>query len=137
MPHSVLAIIRLLQGGITMWFTKEEILWIMQHQKTLTIRSFRSNGTMPIKIGSKTWLKTGSYTSKERYGQIRIVSAEVKPLKAMSLEDARNGGYDSVQAYIDDQLSTYNSDCDLNTEMIFYRFEVITIDEDLIKTLQN
>lgn len=118
-----------------MWFTKEELIWIAKHQKTLTIRSFMKNGRMPIKIGSKTWLKTGSYVSKERYGQIRIKSAEIKPLRQMTLQDALNGGYDSIEAYINDQLSTYNADCDLDTEMIFYEFEVISIDAELIAEL--
>lgn len=118
-----------------MWFTKEELIWIAKHQKTLTIRSFMKNGRMPINIGTKTWLKTGSYTSKEQYGRIKIKSAIVKPLKEMTLQDALNGGYNSVDAYIDDQLSTYNADCDLDTEMIFYEFEILSINWDLINGL--
>ena len=53
----------------------------------------------------------------------------------MTLQDALNGGYNSVDAYIDDQLSTYNADCDLDTEMIFYEFEILSINWDLINGL--
>lgn len=118
-----------------MWFTRQEIRDIANGDKRLTIRQKKSNGQLPIKIGSKTWLKTGSLVSKERYGQIRMIGLEIKPLGAMNLKDANLGGYSSSEAYIKAQLEEFNSDCDLSTEMLFYTFEVLDIDWDLVNTL--
>lgn len=118
-----------------MWFTSEEIRDIANGDKRLTIRQKKANGQLPIKIGSKTWLKTGSLVSKERYGRIIINGLEIKPLGEMTIKDAMLGGYSSSEAYIKAQLEEFNSDCDLSTEMLFYTFEVISIDWDLVNTL--
>lgn len=119
-----------------MWFNIKELLDILNGKKTLTIRCFTKKGAMPIKIGSKTYLKTGSFTSKARYGQIEIISAEIKPLSKMTIQNALDGGYDSVDAYIDEQINIFNPNVDLeHTEMIFYKFKIIWLDENLIKSL--
>ena len=119
-----------------MWFNIKELLDILNGQKTLTIRCFTKKGVMPVKIGSKTYLKTGNFCSKERFGQIKIISAEIKPLCEMSIQDALNGGYSSIKAYIDDQINIFNPNVDLkNDMMIFYTFEVLWLDENLIKSL--
>lgn len=118
-----------------MWFTRQEIKDIANGSKRLTIRQKKSNGQLPIKVGSKTWLKTGSLVSKERYGQIRVIGLEIKPLGAMNLKDANLGGYSSSEAYIKAQLEEFNSNCTLDTEMLFYTFEVLDIDWDLVNTL--
>lgn len=117
-----------------MWFTREEMLLITQHQKFLTIRKFRSNGTFPIKVGTKTFLKTGA-RDKKRYGIIKMVKATVKPLGQMTDADARLGGYDSANEYIKDQMEVFNKGVTLDTEMIFYEFKIIAINDDLIATL--
>lgn len=118
-----------------MWFTSEEIRDIADGSKRLTIRQKKSNGQLPIKVGSKTYIKTGSFVSKERYGQIKMIGLEIKPLGEMNLKDAMLGGYSSSEAYIKAQLEEFNSDCDLSTEMLFYTFEVLDIDWDLVNTL--
>jgi len=118
-----------------MWFTREEIRDIANGDKRLTIRQKKSNGQLPIKIGSKTWLKTGSLVSKERYGQIRMIGLEIKALEEMTIKDANLGGYQTAEAYINDQLEEFNSNCDLKTPMLFYTFEVLDIDWDLVNTL--
>lgn len=53
----------------------------------------------------------------------------------MTIKDANLGGYQTVEAYINDQLEEFNSNCDLKTEMLFYTFEVLEIDWDLVNTL--
>ena len=118
-----------------MWFTKQEIRDIANGSKRLTIRQKKSNGQLPIKVGSKSYIKTGSLVSKERYGQIRMIGLEIKPLGAMNLKDANLGGYQTAEAYINDQLEEFNSNCDLKTPMLFYTFEVLDIDWDLVNTL--
>lgn len=118
-----------------MWFTRQEIKDIANGSKKLTIRQKKSNGQLPIKIGSKTYIKTGSLVSKERYGQIRMIGLEIKPLEEMTIKDANLGGYQTAEAYINDQLEEFNSDCDLSTEMLFYTFEVLEIDWDLVNLL--
>ncbi len=118
-----------------MWFNAKELTDIANGKKTLTIRCFKSNGVMPVKVGSKTYLKTGSFTNKTRYGQIEIISAKVKPLIEMSIQDALNGGYDSINQYLYEQIYNFNPNVDLSTEMIFYKFKVIWLDENLIKSL--
>lgn len=117
--------------------TNWEIIVIDDGIKVLTIRKFRKDGKMPFKIGSKLILKTNGFFSKERYGQIEILDAEIKPLGKMTLEDAKNGGYNTIQEYLDDQMGEFNSDCDLNTEMIFYRFKVLWMDAELVNQLRN
>lgn len=118
-----------------MWFTREEIRDIANGDKRLTIRQKKSNGQLPIKIGSKTYIKTGSFVSKERYGQIKMIGLEIKPLEEMTIKDANLGGYSSAEEYIQAQLEEFNSDCDLSTEMLFYTFEVLDIDWDLVNLL--
>lgn len=118
-----------------MWFTVDEIKAIADGSKRLTIRQKKSNGQLPIKIGSKTYIKTGSFVSKERYGQIKMIGLEIKPLGAMNLKDAMLGGYSSSEAYINDQLEEFNSNCDLKTPMLFYTFEVLEIDWNLVNLL--
>lgn len=118
-----------------MWFTIDEIKDIANGSKRLTIRQMKANGQLPIKVGSKTWLKTGSLVSKERYGQIKMIGLEIKPLGEMNLKDAHLGGYSSAEAYIKAQLEEFNSDCELDTPMLFYTFEVININLDLVKSL--
>lgn len=118
-----------------MWFTTDEIKAIANGSKRLTIRQKKSNGQLPIKIGSKTYIKTGSFVSKERYGQIKMIGLEIKPLGEMNLKDAHLGGYSSAEAYIKAQLEEFNSDCELDTPMLFYTFEVININLDLVKSL--
>ena len=118
-----------------MWFTVDEIKAIADGSKRLTIRQRKANGQLPIKIGSKTWLKTGSLVSKERYGQIKMIGLEIKPLREMTIKDANLGGYSSAEAYIKAQLEEFNSDCELDTPMLFYTFETISIDWDLVNTL--
>lgn len=118
-----------------MWFTTDEIKAIANGDKRLTIRQKKSNGQLPIKIGSKTYIKTGSFVSKERYGQIKMIGLEIKPLGEMTIKDAHLGGYSSSEEYIQAQLEEFNSDCDLNTEMLFYTFEVLEIDWDLVNLL--
>lgn len=118
-----------------MWFTREEIRDIANGSKRLTIRQKKSNGQLPIKVGSKTYIKTGSLVSKERYGRIIINGLEIKPLGEMNLKDAMLGGYSSSEAYIKAQLEEFNSDCDLKTPMLFYTFEVLEIDWDLVNLL--
>ena len=118
-----------------MWFSTDEIKAIANGDKRLTIRQIKANGHLPIKVGSKTWIKTGSLVSKERYGQIRMIGLEIKPLREMTIKDANLGGYSSSEEYIQAQLEEFNSDCDLSTEMLFYTFEVISIDWDLVNTL--
>ena len=118
-----------------MWFTREEIRDIANGDKRLTIRQKKANGHLPIKVGSKTYIKTGSLVSKERYGRIIINGLEIKPLGAMNLKDAMLGGYSSSEAYIKAQLEEFNSNCDLDTPMLFYTFEVLDIDWDLVNTL--
>lgn len=117
--------------------TNWEIIAIDDGNKVLTIRKFRKDGKMPFKIGSKLILKTNGFFSKERYGQIEILDAEIKPLSKMTLKDARNGGYNTIQEYLDEQMEDFNSDCDLSTEMIFYRFKVLWMDADLVKQLRK
>lgn len=118
-----------------MWFTREEIRDIANGDKRLTIRQKKSNGQLPIKVGSKSYIKTGSLVSKERYGQIRMIGLEIKALKEMTIKDANLGGYSSSEAYIKAQLEEFNSDCELDTPMLFYTFEVLDIDWDLVNTL--
>lgn len=117
-----------------MWFTKEEMLLIAQFRKFLTIRKFRSNGTFPIKVGTETFLKTGA-RDKKRYGIIKMVKAIVKPLSQMTDADARLGGYDNAEEYIRDQIEIFNKGVTLDTEMIFYEFEILAINDELIATL--
>ena len=118
-----------------MWFTRQEIRDIANGDKRLTIRQKKSNGQLPIKVGSKTYIKTGSFVSKERYGQIKIIGLEIKALEEMTIKDAMLGGYSSSEAYIKAQLEEFNSDCDLDTPMLFYTFEVLEIDWDLVNLL--
>lgn len=119
-----------------MHFTTKELLLIHLGLKTLTIRCFTKNGRMPVNIGTETWLKTGSYVSKERYGRIKIVDAIIKPLGEMTDEEAHLGGYETAEAYIRDQMTDFNKGVNLDTEMIFYTFEVLYTDSDLINTLK-
>lgn len=118
-----------------MWFTRQEIKDINDGLKRLTIRQYKSNGNLPIKVGSETWLKTGSLVSKERYGRIRMIGLTIKELGMMTDTDAKLGGYGSAEEYIEAQLTEFNSDCSLETEMLFYTFEVISLDSDLINSL--
>ena len=118
-----------------MWFTGAEIILIADGNKNLTVRCFTKAGNMPIKVGSKTYLKTGSFCSKERYGQIQITNAVIKPLSQMSDKEAQQGGYSSKEAYIDDQINSYNIGVNKDTIMIFYEFKVISINYDLVKSL--
>lgn len=117
--------------------TDWEIIAIDDDRKVLTIRKFRKDGKMPFKIGSKLILKTNGFFSKERYGQIEILDAEIKPLGKMTSQDALDGGYSTKQEYLDDQMEDFNSDCDLNTEMIFYRFKKLWMDADLVNKLRR
>ena len=119
-----------------MWFNTEELLKILNGQKTLTIRSFKRNWRLPIKVGSKTYLKTGSFTSKERYGQIEIISAEIKPLAQITDGDALKGGYNCKFDYVYDQINIFNPNIDWKKDkMIFYEFKVLWTDKELIKSL--
>ena len=117
--------------------TDWEIIAIDDDRKVLTIRKFRKDGKMPFKIGSKLILKTNGFFSKERYGQIEILDAEIKPLGKMTSQDALDGGYSTVQEYLDEQMQEFNADCDLNTEMIFYRFKKLWIDAELVNKLRR
>ncbi len=118
-----------------MWFTGQEIKDTSTGKKRLTIRTFKSNGQLPIKVGSKTWLKTGSLVSKERYGQIIITGLTIKPLREMTETDAMLGGYRTAEEYIKAQLEEFNSDCTLDTEMLFYTYDVLDINWDLVNLL--
>ena len=118
-----------------MWFTGQEIKDTSTGKKRLTIRQIKSNGQLPIKVGSKTWLKTGSLVSKERYGQIIITGLTIKPLREMTETDAMLGGYRTAEEYIKAQLEEFNSDCTLDTEMLFYTYDVLDINWDLVNLL--
>lgn len=114
--------------------TKQEIVDIDDLKKWLTIRSFTKKGHMPFRIGTETFLKIGR--TKERYGLIRMTEAEIKPLSQMTDVDAFAGGYTSRDDYISDHLTKFNSDCDLDEPMIFYRFEIVWMDSDLVNKLR-
>ena len=115
--------------------TRREILYIYDGRKWLTIRRFRKNGTMPFKLGTETYLKIGR--TKERYGRIRIVDIVAKPLGQMTDTDAVDGGYDCADDYINDHLTKYNTEADLDEVMLFYRFEILWMDEELIAELRE
>ena len=115
--------------------TKREILYIYDGRKWLTIRRFRKNGTMPFKQGTKTYLKIGR--TKARYGRIEITEVIAKPLSQMTDEDAFAGGYECAEDYINDHLTKYNTEADLDEVMLFYRFNVLWMDEELINGLRR
>lgn len=119
-----------------MWFTPLELKQIDADEKILTIRRFRKNNTMPIKVGSTTYLKTGSMVSKERYGEIGILEADVKKLRDMTYEDAHRAGYKKPEEYIHDQQTQYNKDINLDETVIFYTFKKLWTDTEKIKALQ-
>lgn len=119
-----------------MWFTPFELKKIDADEKILTMRRFRKNNTMPIKVGSTTYLKTGSMASKERYGEIGILEADVKKLRDMTFEDAHRAGYKVPYEYIRHQLTQYNKDINLEETVIFYTFKKLWTDSEKIKALQ-
>lgn len=117
-----------------MYYTKKEIQDIDNGVKKLTIRCFRKNGALPIKIGSKAYIKNGR--DAKRYGQIEIISAEIKHLSKMTHQDALDGGYNCRDDYISDQIHLFNPNIDLENDLvIFYRFKVLWTDKELIKSL--
>ena len=115
--------------------TNQEIIDIDDGNKWLTIRRFRKNGTMPFKVGTKTYLKIGR--NKNRYGQIQMTEAIAKPLSQMTNEDAFAGGYECADDYINDHLTKYNTEADLDEVMIFYKFETLWMDADLVNGLRR
>lgn len=115
--------------------TNQEIIDIDDGNKWLTIRRFRKDGTMPFKVGTKTYLKIGR--TKARYGQIQMTEAIAKPLSQMTEEDAFAGGYTCRDDYINDHLEKFNSNCDLDEVMIFYKFETLWMDADLVNGLRR
>lgn len=119
-----------------MWFTTHELKQINEDKKSLTIRRFKKNGSMPVKVGNTAYLKTGSMMSKERYGEINMIKAEVKPLLSMTWEDAQKGGYRNPASYILDHLNKYNKNCNPYECMIFYTFETLWTNDEKIKALR-
>jgi len=116
-------------------WTKKECIDIHYGRKDTSVRRFTKKGNMPMNVGSLIYLKIGR--TKERYGQIRITEAVAKPLGEMSHRDAIGGGYTSVEEYLNDHLTTFNKGVELSDVVIFYRFEVIWTDEQLIKELES
>lgn len=116
-------------------FTAREIVDTDDGKKVITVRRFRKNGTMPFKEGTVTYLKKGR--NKKRYGQIQMIKAEVKSLNEMTEADAKNGGYESRNDYINDHLQKFNCGVDLNEKMIFYTYRVLWMDEMLVEELRK
>ena len=90
---------------------------------------------MPFKVGTETYLKIGR--TKERYGRIRMTEAIPKPLAEMTEQDALDGGYTCRDDYINDHLTKFNTNCNLNDVVIFYRFEKLWMDAELINGLRR
>ena len=115
--------------------TKQEVIDIDDDKKWMTIRKFTKKGHMPFKVGTETFLKIGR--TKARYGKIRMTEAIAKPLSQMTDEDAFAGGYTCRDDYINDHLTKFNSDCNLDEVMIFYKFDKLWMDSELVNELRR
>ena len=115
--------------------TEREIIDINDDKKVLTVRRFRTDGRMPFKVGSKLYLKRGR--TKERYGQIELTEAIPKALGEMTEADAIDGGYTCADDYINDHLTKFNTEADLDEIVIFYRFKKLWMDAELVNQLRR